>query len=138
LPVPSGLPRILIVDDHVAAGLTLEVLLRTKGYACQRSVDGAAALGLLDSFDPVAVILDIGMPRMNGYELAVAIRARADGEKYVLIALSGYGRDEDRRLANLAGMDAFYVKPAELNQMLASIDYLSAAKDSIGMPVSRN
>lgn len=134
----SGLPRILIVDDHVAAGLTLEVLLRTKGYACQRSVDGAAALGLLDSFDPVAVILDIGMPRTNGYELAVAIRARADGEKYVLIALSGYGRDEDRRLANLAGMDAFYVKPAELNQMLASIDYLSAAKDSTGMPVSRN
>jgi DNA-binding response OmpR family regulator len=128
----------LIVDDVVPAGRTLEILLRSKGYDCQRCVDGAAALPLLDTFDPSTVILDIGTPTMNGYDLALAIRARANGGKYVLIALSGYGRDSDRRLANMAGMDAFYVKPAELNQMLASIDYLSAAKDAGGMPIGQN
>jgi two-component system CheB/CheR fusion protein len=136
--VQSGLPRILIVDDFVPTGRTLEVLLRSKGYDCQRCVDGAAALRLLDTFDPLAVILDIGEPTMNGYELALAIRARANGGKYVLIALSGCGRDSDRRLANMAGMDAFYVKPAELNQMLAGIDYLSAAKDATGMPIGQS
>ncbi len=134
----SGLPRILIVDDFVPTGKTLEILLRSKGYDCRRCVDGAAAMLLLDTFDPSAVILDIGRPTMNGYDLAQAIRARVNGGKYVLIALSGYGRDSDRRLANMAGMDAFYVKPAELNQLLAGIDYLSAAKDATGMPIGQS
>jgi len=134
----NNLPRIVIVDDYPAAGLVLEVVLRTKGYDCKRCIDAASAIAFLDGFHPDAVIMDVAMPTMNGYTLATAIRARPDGAKYVLVGLSGYGRDEDRRRASVAGMDAYFVKPAQINEMLTSIDYLVASKDASGLLSNRN
>ena len=81
-------------------------------------------LRLLDRFTPAAAILDIGLPRMNGYELAGALRADPRTRGIVLIALTGYGRDPDRRRALDAGFDEHLVKPVEFDKLLATLDAL--------------
>ena len=82
------------------------------------AADGDAALRLLDRFAPAAAILDIGLPTMNGYELAGALRADPRTRRVVLIALTGYGRGPDRRRALDAGFDEHLVKPVEFEKLL--------------------
>jgi DNA-binding response OmpR family regulator len=120
--------RILLVEDYSDAAALLRSFLTLKGFDCAVCPDGLAALEALDSFDPFAVILDVGLPNVSGIELAEAIRARSDGAKFVLVGYSGYGKDEDRQRALDAGMDAYFVKPADVQEILAAIEQVAATR----------
>jgi two-component system CheB/CheR fusion protein len=103
--------RILVVDDNAAQARSLAMLLRLRGQVVKVAQDGPAAIEAAASFDPEVVILDIGMPGMNGYELASRLRRDLGLDQALLIALTGYGTEEDRRLTHEAGFDAHLVKP---------------------------
>jgi signal transduction histidine kinase/CheY-like chemotaxis protein len=105
---------ILIVDDNIDAARTLEHLLRSRGYDVQAVFDGPAALAWSESRRPQVAILDIGMPQMDGNELAERLRGRFSSKDLFLIALSGWGQDDDRRRSTEAGFQAHLVKPVEL------------------------
>ena len=120
----SGLPRVLVVDDNQDAADSLGALLQLLGAEVRVSLSGPAALGVLDEFNPVAIFLDLGMPGMNGYETASRIRARPNGPAAKLIALTGWGQEEDRRKTHAAGFNYHLVKPADiaaLQTVLASL-----------------
>ncbi len=108
---------ILIVDDNVDAARTLEHLLRSRGYDVHAVFDGSAALSWTESHRTEVAILDIGMPQMDGYELAQRLRGRFSSADLFLIALSGWGQDEDRRRSTEAGFQAHLVKPVELSAL---------------------
>ncbi len=103
--------RVLVVDDNVDAAQSLAMLLELMGYDAQAVYSGRAALEAAAEFDPVAVILDIGMPGMNGYEVARRLRESTDSENVALIALSGFAQDDDRSRSMRTGFDAHLVKP---------------------------
>jgi DNA-binding response OmpR family regulator len=113
--------RVLVVDDNHDAGDSIAVVLQQLGAEVRVLRDGASALAAFDEFAPTVAILDIGMPGMNGYEVARRIRARADGAAVRLLALTGWGQEEDRRRAREAGFDHHLVKPAELSVLLALV-----------------
>jgi CheY-like chemotaxis protein len=116
--------RILIVDDNKDAADTLGILLRMLGAEVAVAHDGAAALAALPVHRPAVVFLDIGMPGMDGYEVARRIRQRPDSHDTTLIALSGWGQDRDRRESEAAGFDYHLTKPAEfaaLRDVLQSV-----------------
>lgn len=104
--------RILVVDDNVDAAESLGALLRCLGADVSTAYNGAAALECLSAHKPAVMVFDIGMPGMDGYELARRTRATPDGAQIMLIALTGWGDDEARRTA--AGIDHHLVKPVEL------------------------
>jgi signal transduction histidine kinase/CheY-like chemotaxis protein len=108
---------ILIVDDNVDAARTLEHLLRSRGYDVHAVFDGSAALSWTESHRTEVAILDIGMPQMDGYELAQRFRGQFSSADLFLIALSGWGQDEDRRRSTEAGFQAHLVKPVELSAL---------------------
>jgi len=107
--------RILVVDDNVDAAESLGALLRCLGAEVFTVHDGPAALEALRTEEPCAAVLDIGMPGMDGYEVARRVRAGPRGEDIQLIALTGWGNDEDRRRSREAGIDHHLVKPVDLN-----------------------
>ena len=108
--------RVLVVDDNHDAGDMLGMLL-TSLHATVRTVhSGPEALATIDEFDPDAVLLDIGMPFMDGYEVARRIRARR-GRSVRLIALTGWGQEDDVRRAERAGFDHHLVKPPDLEKL---------------------
>jgi signal transduction histidine kinase/CheY-like chemotaxis protein len=120
---PSG-HRILVVDDNQDAALTLALLLRWQGHEVEVAHDGAAALETVTSFRPALVLLDIGMPGMDGYEVARRIRATPELKNVVLAALTGWGQPEDLRRSAQAGFDHHLVKPLEakvLERLLAEL-----------------
>jgi CheY-like chemotaxis protein len=111
------LPRVLVVDDLVDAAVTLGKLLEILGCEVRTATDGAAALSVAESFQPQIVLLDIGLPRLDGYEVAGRLRA-ADGTKDAhLVALTGFGRDTDKTRALESGFDEHMIKPATLEQL---------------------
>jgi CheY-like chemotaxis protein len=97
------------------------VLLRTLGYEVKASHSGMAALELAVSFRPQVVLLDIGMPEMNGYEVARRFRAHPDLKDVRLVAVTGYGQESDRQLSKDAGFDHHLVKPAEIKDLLEAL-----------------
>ncbi len=117
--------RILVVDDNIDAADSLAVLLQSQGHAVNIAYDGLAALALAQEYKPEVVILDIGMPRMNGYEVAAALRKSPGVEDAVLIALTGWGTQEDRLRSQHAGFDHHLIKPASpavLSSLIAGLD----------------
>jgi signal transduction histidine kinase/CheY-like chemotaxis protein len=106
--------RVLVVDDNADAAESLAALLGLEGHAVELAYDGPQALALLDGFAPDVALLDIGLPGMDGYQLARAIRQRPDGRALRLVALTGYGHDSDRARTAAAGFDAHLVKPVEM------------------------
>jgi CheY-like chemotaxis protein len=117
--------RILVVDDNHDAGDSLGMILRHLGAEVRIARDGAQALQVFADYDPAVVLLDLGMPGMDGYEVARRMRALSPGSRSSLVALTGWGQDEDRRRAREAGFDHHLVKPAELSALqalLASLD----------------
>jgi len=118
--------RILVVDDNVDAAESLGALLRCLGAEVVTVHDGPAALEALRTEEPSAAVLDIGMPGMDGYEVARRVRAGPRGKRIQLIALTGWGNDEDRRRSREAGIDHHLVKPVDLN-VLESL--LAARRD---------
>jgi CheY-like chemotaxis protein len=114
--------RILIADDLRDTVNSLAMMLRLAGHEIQTAHDGLEAVQAAAVFRPDVVLLDIGMPKMNGYEAARHIRAQPWGEKMVLVALTGWGQEEDKRRATEAGFDHHLTKPVEpavLHKLLA-------------------
>jgi two-component system CheB/CheR fusion protein len=102
------------VDDNKDAADSMALLLRLGGHQVRVAHDGPAGLEAADSSPPEVVLLDIGLPKgMDGYEVARRLRARPEMDGALLIALTGYGQEEDRRRSREAGFDAHLVKPVD-------------------------
>ena len=114
-PLPSR--RILIVDDSRDGGESLAMLLRVLGAEVALAHSGRTALECVETFKPDVVLLDIGMPGMDGYEVARRIRANPANRHISLIALTGWGQDEDRKRSVAAGFNHHLVKPADIEQL---------------------
>jgi PAS domain S-box-containing protein len=117
--------RILVVDDNRDTADSLAMMLSLAGHETRTAYDGLEAVQAAAAFRPVVVLLDIGLPRMNGYEAARHIRQQPWGKGMVLIALTGWGQEEDRRRALEAGFDQHVTKPvmaAALEELLARMD----------------
>ena len=121
----EGDRRILIVDDNEDSALTLEMLFEMTGDRTQTAYDGLAAVATAETFRPHIVLLDIGLPKLNGYEVARQIRQQPWGQKMVLIALTGWGQPEDRRKSSEAGFDGHLVKPIDHDTLLKLVDELT-------------
>jgi len=122
--------KIMVVDDHHDAADSLATLLRLLGHQVRVAYDGASALETATLFRPQVALLDIGMPGMDGFELATRLRREPALEQILMIALTGYGRDEDRQRSRDAGFNAHLVKPvdiATLNALVAQFGAGSAA-----------
>jgi CheY-like chemotaxis protein len=113
--------HILVVDDNVDAAESLALLLRLKDHDVRVAHDGPAALASVEADPPDLVFLDIGMPVMSGYDVAQRLRQRPGLKSLVLVAMTGWGQEEDRRRSLDAGFDHHLVKPVEpdaLHQLL--------------------
>ena len=109
---PGGVSRrILVADDDPDGVETLAILLRAAGHEVQVAFDGPTTLEVANDFRPQVVFLDLGMPGMDGYQIARELRQMDGLEKTLLVALTGYGRESDRERAHDAGFDVFLVKP---------------------------
>jgi PAS domain S-box-containing protein len=106
--------RVLVVDDNLDAADMLVAAMEELGYVAKRAHDAISALELAKEMRPDVALLDIGLPVMNGYELAKRLRAEPGLERIVLIAVTGYGQESDRLKAKEAGFDEHYVKPVDL------------------------
>jgi PAS domain S-box-containing protein len=111
---PARKLKILVADDNRDACDSLEILLSMEGHDVRVAYDGEGALETLQAFRPDVALLDIGMPKMNGYDLAIAIRKLPWGETVRLVALTGWGQADDRQRALTAGFDAHFVKPVDV------------------------
>jgi CheY-like chemotaxis protein len=118
---PASTRRILVVDDNADGAESLAVLLRSIGHEVRTAFDGPEALAAGEEFLPEVVLLDIGLPRMDGYEVARRMRAIPGLERVHLIALTGYGQQKDRQRGDEAGFDHYLVKPARLEVLLELI-----------------
>src|SRR5262249_34873246 len=105
--------RILVVDDNRDAATTLGMILKFLGADVCLAYDGETALEMIATYRPSIVLLDIGMPEMDGYEVARRARQLPAGQDLTLIALTGWGQDEDRRRSSDAGIDYHLVKPVD-------------------------
>lgn len=105
--------RVLVVDDNVDAALSLSRLLQAAGHEVEAVHDGLAALASAPQLRPDVILLDIGLPGIDGYEVARRLRSQPETRCAVLVALTGYGQDEDRRRSQEAGFDHHLVKPVE-------------------------
>jgi CheY-like chemotaxis protein len=106
--------RILVVDDNIDAAESLRFLLEARGHIVETVYDGPEALGQVVEFDPGIVLLDIGLPGMDGYEVARRIRAMPNGSRIRLFAVTGWGQAGDKQRALDAGFDSHVTKPMDL------------------------
>ncbi|MCW5623934.1 MAG: response regulator, partial [Burkholderiales bacterium] len=126
-PVDTTVPvghRILVVDDNRDAAESLGMLLELIGAQVRIANDGRTALELVESYGPTVLLLDIGMPEMDGYEVARTIRTSHPARAPVIVALTGWGQEQDRRRTHAAGFDHHLVKPVDLDalrELLASL-----------------
>jgi CheY-like chemotaxis protein len=111
---PDGQRSILVVDDYADSADTIATLLRGEGHVVHVCHDGPAALRMARELRPDAILLDIGLPGMTGFEVARLLRSQEDTQDCLIVALSGYGQTADHELSQRAGFDAHLVKPAEL------------------------
>mgnify|MGYP000453331071 CR=1 FL=1 len=130
VPPPGSVPRrrILVVDDNRDAADSLAELLTIMGNETQTAYDGLQALAVAAVFRPDVTLLDIGMPKLNGYETCRRMRLQAWGEHMVLYALTGWGQEADQQRSLTAGFDAHLVKPVDLDDLEALLSGLPAAR----------
>jgi CheY-like chemotaxis protein len=127
--------RVLVVDDNVDTVLSFSILLRASGHDVFTAKDGLIAVQVASEHRPDAVLLDIGLPGLNGYEVAKRIRRQPGGKEVVLIALTGYGQDTDRQQSADAGFNYHLVKPARLEQVK---EILAAASEQRNQNAKEN
>jgi len=116
--------RILVVDDNHDSALSLAMMLSIMGHETRTAHDGESAVETAESFLPEVVLLDIGLPKLNGYEVAQRIREQAWGTSMFLIAVTGWGQEEDRQRSSEVGLNVHMVKPVEpavLERLLAGL-----------------
>ena len=105
--------RVLVADDNIDGAESLRLNLEIQGHDARAVFDGAAALSLADEFRPEVMVLDLGMPKLDGYEVCRRVRARSWGDEVTIIALTGWGQEQDRRRTLEAGFDHHLVKPVD-------------------------
>src|SRR5262249_41869543 len=105
--------RVLVVDDNRDAAQSLAMLLRVMGREVRVAYDGLEALEAAATFRPDAVLLDLGMPKLNGYDTARRLRQQPWAQGLMLIALTGWGQEDDKRRSQEAGFDHHLVKPVD-------------------------
>jgi DNA-binding response OmpR family regulator len=113
--------RVLVVDDNTDLAELLAEALEREGFQTQVAFDGHAALDRWRTFSPHAAVLDVGLPVLDGYEIARAVRAK-HGRAPTLIAATGYGQPRDRLAATDAGFDHHFVKPVSMQDLLSVLD----------------
>jgi CheY-like chemotaxis protein len=128
LPVtPATAPRrfrILVVDDNHDSALSMAMMLQIMGHDTRTAHDGESAVSTAETFLPEVMLLDIGLPKLNGYEVAQRIREKTWGQSMYLIAVTGWGQDEDRQRSSEVGLNLHMVKPVEpaaLEKLLAAL-----------------
>jgi signal transduction histidine kinase len=122
--LPGTSRNILIVDDNYDSAHSLSMLLRLSGHKVETTYDGPGALEQAANHPPDVILLDIGLPGMNGLEVARRIRESERLKHLVLVALTGYGQEEDRQRSQEAGFDAHFVKPVDLRELQKLLDNL--------------
>jgi DNA-binding response OmpR family regulator len=120
-PADAAARRILVVDDNDDAGQSLALLLSCRGHEVRVVGDGPAALEEVGRWKPDVVILDIGLPGMDGFEVARCLRRDHGPTGLRLVALTGFGQEEDRRRGAEVGFDEFLVKPAAPEELVRAI-----------------
>src|SRR5205823_1075438 len=105
--------RILVADDNEDSATSLAMMLGIRGHEVRTANDGLQAVDVAAEFRPDVIFLDIGMPKLNGYEACRRIREQPWGKKAVLIALTGWGQEEDKRRSEEAGFNRHIVKPVD-------------------------
>jgi CheY-like chemotaxis protein len=116
----AGTPQalqVLVVDDNADAGDSLELLLRGLGARVEVARSGTEALATFERVKPALVLLDIGMPQMDGYEVARHLRSRFADHRFSIVGLTGWGQERDRELGREAGFDHHLVKPADIGAL---------------------
>jgi CheY-like chemotaxis protein len=116
--------KVLVADDNRAATEMLGTLFRLKGNPVQLAHDGEEALKMAEQFLPDVVLLDLGMPKLNGYDVCRCMREQPWGAKMIIIAITGWGREEDKERTREAGFDHHLVKPVmplNLLQVIAEL-----------------
>ena len=113
--------KVLVVDDNSDAADSLAMLLQVKGDDVRVAYDGEEALAVEAQFLPDALLLDIGMPKLSGYEVARRVRAQR-GPGVLIVAITGWGQDEDRQRAREAGFDHHFTKPVDYAALLEVVD----------------
>ena len=126
--------RILIVDDNRDSADSLAMLLQIMGNQVGTAYDGEQAIELADSMRPDVVLLDLGMPKLNGYDACRRIRQQPWGQSVCLVALTGWGQEEDRRRTEEAGFNCHMVKPVDTDTLLTLLSSLSTARGSGAIP----
>jgi CheY-like chemotaxis protein len=124
-PLPIAKRRILVVDDNRDAAASLSLLLELDGHVIVTVHDGLAAYAAAEAHRPEVALVDIGLPQMDGYELCRRIREQSWGGGMILVALTGWGQDEDRSRTRAAGFDAHLVKPVDYADLLALLGSVS-------------
>jgi CheY-like chemotaxis protein len=119
--------KVLVVDDNQDAATTLSMLVELLGHDVRTAHDGMEALDLAAAFVPDVVLLDLGMPRMDGYETCRRIRAQPWGANVRLVAVTGWGGEEDQSMTRLAGFDRHLVKPVPPALIIQTLDELASS-----------
>ena len=117
---PSSPPRVLVVDDNQDAADSLATLLDVLGYSVRIAYDGPDAIEAADEFQPEVALLDIGLPRLSGYDIARHVREKR-GDEVLLAAITGWGQEDDCRKAREAGFDHHFTKPADFDVLIKLI-----------------
>ena len=112
-PATATPRRILVVDDNEDSANSLAELLRLAGHEVHTAYDGLAAVANSETIRPDVVLLDIGLPKLNGYEVCRRIREQPWGKSMMIVALTGWGQEEDRQRSRDAGFDSHTVKPVD-------------------------
>jgi CheY-like chemotaxis protein/two-component sensor histidine kinase len=124
---PTAARRILVVDDNRDSADSLVQLLKLTGNETQTAYDGLEAVAAAETFRPDAMLLDVGLPKFNGHEACRRIREQPWGKNIIIVALAGWGQDEDRQKSKETGFSGHMVKPVELKALHALLTQLSAA-----------
>jgi CheY-like chemotaxis protein/two-component sensor histidine kinase len=120
--------KVLVIDDNADAADTLAMALDILGYEVGTVYDGPSGLTFAEAFGPDVVLLDIGLPHMNGYEVARHLRGQPCGRDAILVAVTGWGQDKDRQLALDAGFDLHLTKPVDFVELDAVLQKMLAAR----------
>lgn len=116
--------RIVVVEDHADARTALEMVLNLDGHRVRTVAEGPEAVDVILAEQPDVALIDIGLPGIDGHEVARRLRAAPEGRDLVLVALTGYGRPDDARRAREAGFDAHLVKPVDIDELVRMLAQL--------------
>ena len=132
-PNSSGGRRVLVVDDNKDGAKTLGMFLKLHGHEIATAFSGPLALETAQTFKPEVVLLDIGLPGMDGYEVARRLRADPEAAGVVLIALTGWGSESDKQKSNEAGFDLHLTKPVDVKEVQGILARLTPANGNVNV-----